>query len=72
MTRSRRAGKETTMQELKDDEGRAAMQRRAEEEELVTVPISDLDRLFGGNRAQRRKFLSVLRKKVKASKKPNG
>lgn len=45
---------------------------RAEEEELVTVPISDLERLFGGNRAQRRKFLSVLRKKVKASKKPNG
>ena len=60
------------MQELKEDQARAAERMRAEEEELVTVPISDLERLFGGNRAQRRKFLSVLRKKVKASQKPNG
>lgn len=41
---------------------------RADEEEEI-VPISDLDSIFSGNRALRRKFLSNLRRRVKKAKK---
>ena len=38
---------------------------RADDE---VVPLTDLERMFGGNRAMRRKFLSNLRRLVKQSK----
>lgn len=40
---------------------------RANDTEIV--PISDLERVLGGNRALRRKFLSNLRRRVKQAKK---
>lgn len=41
-------------------------QRASDDEQIV--PLEDLQHIFEGNRALRRKFLSNLRRRVKASR----